>query len=263
LDLIDALFIATQPADVAVRAGSNATFTAAVYGTAPLHAQWRFNGADLANATNLVLTVPNVQPAQLGDYTVVITNPYGAVTGAVATLTFLTPPTIIAHPQPVTVTVGENATFTVTVTNTATLPITYQWRKGSVILTNIVLHSRTGSFTMENVQTNVTTTSGPGNYRVIVMNAANLTGLASSLAGLSVVPAAPRPTITGYTRLAGGAFQLQFSADVGENFTVRASTNLLDWTSLGMATETAPGQFEFTDIDAPNQPVRFYQLRQP
>ncbi len=262
LDLIDALFITTQPADVATRAGSNATFTVSVYGTAPFHAQWRFNDTDLPDATNLVLAVSNVQAAQLGDYTVVVTNTYGAITSAVATLTFLTPPTIVEPPQPVTVEVGGDATFTVTVTNTATLPITYQWRKASTVITNITLNSRTCSFTMFNVQTNVTDTSGPGNYRVVVQNFANSSpGLASPLVALTVVPAVPRPTISSYTRLGSGDFQLRFNAAAGTDYTILVSTNLIDWTSLGAPTETAPGQFEFTDTDAPDHPTRFYQLR--
>ena len=189
------MFITTPPADLAVRAGSNATFTVAVDGTGPLRYQWQFNGLELAGATNSVLTLTNVQAAQWGDYAVVITNQYGAITSAVAMLTFLTPPIITEQPQPVTVSAGENATFTVTVTNTATLPITYQWRKGSIILTNIVLHARTGAFTLFNVQTNVTSTNGPGNYRVVVLNAAHPTGLASSLAALTVVPVTVPPEL--------------------------------------------------------------------
>ena len=191
LDLIDAVFFTTQPADVVTRAGSNVTFRVAVYGAVPLHYQWQLNGTDVANATNSVLTVTNVQAAQLGDYTAVVSNPYGSVTSTVATLTFLTQPFITEPPSPVTTIAGKNAIFTVTVTNTATLPITYQWRKASTVITNIVLHSRISSFTMFNVQTNVTSTNGPGNYRVVVQNAANSTGLASSLVALTVVQVPP------------------------------------------------------------------------
>jgi hypothetical protein len=43
-----------------------------------LHYQWQFNGADLPNQENAQLTLNNVQPSQLGNYRVVITNIAGA-----------------------------------------------------------------------------------------------------------------------------------------------------------------------------------------
>lgn len=189
-------YISMQPVNAAVKVSSNATFAVIAAGVPQLVHQWRFNGVSIANETNSTLLITNVQAPQLGGYTAVITNNYGAVTSTVATLTFLTPPTIVQQPLPVTVVVGENATFTVTVTNSATLPVNYQWRKGSIILTNILLNTTNCSFTLYNVQTNVTTTNGPGNYRVVVTNAANA-GLASSFAALTVITATPPAVLTG------------------------------------------------------------------
>ncbi len=108
------------------------------------------------------------------------------------------PPTITQPPQSLAVAAGEDATFTVTVTNTATMPINYQWRKGSTPLTNILLNATTCSFTLYNVQTNVTATNGPGSYRVAISNAATPVALAGSrLVSLSVVPASAPSAITG------------------------------------------------------------------
>ena len=46
-------------------------------------------GGDVLGASAIRLTLPltNVQPADAGDYSVVVTNSYGSVTSAVATLT--------------------------------------------------------------------------------------------------------------------------------------------------------------------------------
>ena len=55
-------------------------------GTAPLGYQWRLNGTPLSWATNATLVLTNVQFAQAGDYAVVVSNAFGAITSAPASL---------------------------------------------------------------------------------------------------------------------------------------------------------------------------------
>src|SRR6267142_2352538 len=80
-----------QPVSQAVLPGSNATFivTAAL---PPLAYQWRFNGGNLSGATNSALTITNVQAANIGTYTAVITNISGVITSVPATLALATAP---------------------------------------------------------------------------------------------------------------------------------------------------------------------------
>ncbi len=78
--------IMTQPANRAVPVGWMATFNVVAAGSAPLSYQWRFNGNNLAGATDNPLTLSNVQSNQAGLYSVVVTNPYGSVTSAPAQL---------------------------------------------------------------------------------------------------------------------------------------------------------------------------------
>jgi photosystem II stability/assembly factor-like uncharacterized protein len=80
--------IIAQPQSQIVNLGSNATFTVAVSGTAPFIYQWRFNSGDIPAATNSIYSRMNVQPADLGNYSVVVTNVAGAATSAVAILSF-------------------------------------------------------------------------------------------------------------------------------------------------------------------------------
>ena len=65
--------------------------------------------------------------------------------------------------------------------------------------------------------------------------------------------------------LTDGSFQFAFTNNPGALFSVLATTNpalpVSDWTALGGATEISPGQFQFTDPSAPNQPRRFYRVR--
>ena len=79
--------IITQPASLAVLAGSTAAFSVTAAGTPPLSYQWRFNGTNVAGATGTLLTLSNVQPAQAGNYSVRVTNLVGSTVSSNATLT--------------------------------------------------------------------------------------------------------------------------------------------------------------------------------
>lgn len=64
-----------------------ASFSVVADGKPPLAYQWFFNGTNvLAGATNTLLRLTNVQLSQAGNYTVVITNMYGATTSSPAVL---------------------------------------------------------------------------------------------------------------------------------------------------------------------------------
>ena len=120
--------IAAQPQSRTNNVGTDATFTVTADGAEPLAYQWRFNGTNLADATASSLTRPEVQTADAGSYSVVITNRFGSVTSADAILTVKPnlPPSIGAQPQSRTNNFGTDATFTVTADGTE--PLAYQWR---------------------------------------------------------------------------------------------------------------------------------------
>jgi pectate lyase len=85
--------ISVEPVDRTVLAGQSTTFTVTASGTAPLSYQWYFNtNTPLAGADSNSWTVGNAQLANQGAYHVVVTNPAGAVTSAVARLTIATLP---------------------------------------------------------------------------------------------------------------------------------------------------------------------------
>jgi uncharacterized repeat protein (TIGR03803 family) len=75
-----------QPGDHSVSPGATASFQAIALGDDPLAYQWYFNGAALENATDPNLTVTNVQLANAGNYTVVVTNFSGSITSRMAHL---------------------------------------------------------------------------------------------------------------------------------------------------------------------------------
>jgi hypothetical protein len=120
---VGALFVAlpvpviqTQPTDVSVFVGDTAAFSVTASGAEPLQYQWHKDGALVTGATSASFVLSPVQASHAGDYSVVVSNPYGAATSQVATLsvTVFTPVAITGQPLAQVVAAGETATFQVT-----------------------------------------------------------------------------------------------------------------------------------------------------
>jgi hypothetical protein len=82
-------YITVQPEDRAATLGSIAGFSVVANGVNPLAYQWLFNSSNISGATTSTYSVTNAQPANGGSYSVIVTNAYGSVTSAVATLTII------------------------------------------------------------------------------------------------------------------------------------------------------------------------------
>ncbi len=93
VELYSWLDILSQPQNVSVPAGSNATFTVRTACSTSDGYQWRFNGTNLADNGRIAgslsnsLSISNVRQGDAGGYSVVVHDPLGAVTSSVATLT--------------------------------------------------------------------------------------------------------------------------------------------------------------------------------
>jgi len=82
-------------------AGDTLQLSANVGGTPGLSYQWYFNSGAITGATNPVFTLPNFSiAANSGPYYLIVTNLYGSVTSAVATVTgqLATAPVILSQP---------------------------------------------------------------------------------------------------------------------------------------------------------------------
>jgi hypothetical protein len=75
-----------QPADTTAVAGANTSFAASVIGSLPVSFQWQFNGSNINGATNATLLLSNLQLSNEGNYDVVASNAFGAVTSTNANL---------------------------------------------------------------------------------------------------------------------------------------------------------------------------------
>jgi hypothetical protein len=149
-----------QPTNLTVTAGNPAAFYITAAGSPTLSYQWRLNGASLPGVTNSSYTIAHVQTPNLGTYTVFITNLFGSITSAPATLSFGLAPSITTQPDSPPVSAGSTAVLTVIAAGTS--PLSYQWR---LIGTNLLAASN-ASLSITNAQV---TNSGP--YTVFITNA--------------------------------------------------------------------------------------------
>ena len=202
------------PNNLEIYGSQSATFQAAASGTAPLRYQWWKNGVTkVPGATAASLTITNAQVSDTGSYALVVTNSYGSVTSAVATLTvILGTPVITDTTQPAGWTLEQGYSHQLFgPANTAGLPpYSYQWIKdgtpiaGATNTSYAVLHAQS-----------------PGNYQVVL---ANSWGSATSI--VATVTVIPTNTVTGvsYTYTSGslagpsGGFETTHRSILGDGF---------------------------------------------
>jgi Concanavalin A-like lectin/glucanases superfamily/Immunoglobulin domain/Immunoglobulin I-set domain len=91
--------IVSQPTNEAVYVGGTASFTVTASGTSPLSYHWNFNQTNIANATNAILVLTNVQPSQAGNYAVLVTNLVNSAVSSNALLTVNLLPTLGVMPS--------------------------------------------------------------------------------------------------------------------------------------------------------------------
>ena len=126
--------IVTPPSDSTVVATREATFSVIANGPPPLFYQWLFGNDLLPGGTTATLVLSNVQPAQAGQYSVIVFNQAGSVQSASARLSVRAPAVILSQPKDVQVRIRPdpmsapttNATFAVIASSSS--PIHYQWR---------------------------------------------------------------------------------------------------------------------------------------
>jgi alpha-tubulin suppressor-like RCC1 family protein len=120
-----------QPASQNLYVGDTATFSAVVQKNGPFTYQWRFNGTDITDQTNSILTLAGLTTNNAGNYSVQAANPYGVMESANATLTVTdSAPVIVSGPANRFTWVGDMVSFSTTVNGSK--PLRYQWSLNGV-----------------------------------------------------------------------------------------------------------------------------------
>lgn len=136
-------------------------------------------GGNISGAQTPTLTLSSVFGGDAGGYSVIVSNTYGSVTSLVATLS-VEDPFINTQPASQSVNARETALFSVDAVGTS--PLSYQWFKDGVSLTDggNIFGAQTATLTLSNVL------GGDwGGYSVVISNAFG--SVTSMVATLSVV----------------------------------------------------------------------------
>jgi hypothetical protein len=144
--------------------------TAAAVGTGPVRYQWRFEGTNIAGATNSSFTMTNIGTAQHGVYSVMAIDNISTAISDDAFVFVLIRPGIVVPPQAQTVLEGSTAIFSCIATGGA--PLYYRWISNNaqfIVTTTPLL-----------VLSNVQVRSPALQFRVVVTNAAGATTASQS-----------------------------------------------------------------------------------
>lgn len=246
--------ITTSPESETNIVGQTAEFTVTAGGNQPLTYQWYAGatgsgvytnliaGGQFSAVTNATLNISNLVMGNSADYVVVVTNVYGSVTSAVASLSVFNPsPSIKTQPVSQTNVVGQTATFTVGAVGLS--PLYYQWQAGAVgsgVYTNLIAGGQFSAVTNSILNITNLTLSNAGALVVVVTNSAG--SITSAVVTLTVITnSAYQIMITADHPVAYWPMQETIGPTIhdivgGYNGTLMTST---DGTSLGANQHTA------------------------
>lgn len=199
--------IFAQPSDQRVPLGGTATFQVQNSGYPMPSYQWFLNatnplanGGRITGADTASLVISNASGADVGTYSVFLSNMLGTVTSSNAALTIVYPPVITMGPSNQTLVVGQTLAFQVLAQGTD--PFAFQWFKDNVRLTG----ETQPALIVTNIQT-----ANAGAYKAVVTN---LAGAATSeVATVTVlVPPAITQQPRSQTNCAGGNLTLTVTA---------------------------------------------------
>jgi hypothetical protein len=222
-----------QPQSQAACPGSPAIFEVSVSGTVPFSYQWQKDGVSLAGAVSSSYVVGSVSTADVGAYSVVVSNACGSIASAAAALTLDVPDSITITVQPLGGTVCEGSGTVFSVTASGTGPLAFQWRWNGAAIAG----ATSSLYAIAEA-----TQASAGNYDVTVSASCN--AVISDPAVLTVVPTTPGatcPSVVAVGTGCGGAGMPAFACSAPQ-----IGQNLMFW--LSQATPNAAGLMFYSGI---------------
>lgn len=231
--------IVTGPQNQIVQLGAAATFSANVTGSPTLSYQWRKDGTNLLGSILTNHTIIGVTTNHIGSYAVVVTNVYGSVTSAPASL--LIAPSLLTPFNGTIGVWGQQATLSVSAWGSGTL--TYQWYKSGLAVSG----ATNDTLVFPSLQI-----TNAGLYSVVV---------SSQYGSISNTPAA---LVVNPANVSLGLFAgVIIDGTTGYTYGIEYTTNLQNatWQSLTNITLTQPVQIWVdTSVKVTDAPKRFYRV---
>jgi hypothetical protein len=215
----------------------------------------------VASVTTSALSAGGSYPTNFSGSHFIIATYSGDATFPTATATLIQKVHSCATTTTLHSAVSTNNTVTVTATVTPN-PVSSRKPTGMVSFWNGDALVAQIPLNTNGVATFSTTNLSAGSHGIVARYASDSI-FASSSATLTATP----PSLRGLSILGNGAFRFTFSNVVGAPFSVLVASDplspLSNWPVLGPATETEPGQFQFSDPNATQHTQRFYRVRSP
>ncbi len=235
------LNLITHPEDQSVESGTSIDLNASVTGRGPVRYQWYFDNSLIATATNANHSFIS-DLSKVGEYFVVVSNPWSSITSSVASVSIPAAPNITVHPQSQTVTPGTTVLFNAEAEGST--PLSYQWRFNgnnltgettSVLQLLSVTADHSGDYTIQVTISTGTATSEPAKLKVIVPSALNFD-------------------------FSSGSPLLSFDGTGGASYVIQYTTNLASSNWLDLITlSNSPASYHFIDTNASTNGARFYR----
>jgi hypothetical protein len=173
--------IAIPPLATGVKPGSNTVLSVLAVSPRPISYQWYFNTQPIPGANDALLNITNARLSDDGLYSVLVRDAVSSQLSDPARLSVLVPPVIAVQPSSQSVLKGGSVILSVVLSNTATMPNTYRWRRGTTTVITQATNSLVSYLLITNIQTSVS------NYNVAISNLAVKTFINSSNAVVQVV----------------------------------------------------------------------------
>jgi hypothetical protein len=128
LTLAASLVIMVQPHDLTVFARNSATFSVGAFTSGSISYQWRRDGTPISAATNSSYAIPNVEPGDAGEYTVLVSDGISPVLSTPAQLFVTAHPVFTLQPTNRSLALSTPSTNVTMVAAAASgTPVRYQW----------------------------------------------------------------------------------------------------------------------------------------
>lgn len=252
--------ILTNPVGQTVAYDGNATFAVAATGVPNPTYQWQLNGTNISGATGSSYTVTGASYTNAGNYTVIVTTPAGTATSAAAALIVNPPATPVFTSPPSGTNIIINAGVSLAVSCAATDADVPPQSLAYTLLTGpsgAAVDLVSGNFTW---RPTVPQANSVNTVSVVATDNDPLGLAATNTFSVTVNPVTqPGATSTAY---AGGVFSVGFTGQIGPDYELQSTTNLLTGPWVDVVTTNSPASMPVTlsDPNAGSQPAQFYRI---